>query len=80
MKHKFKLITHNTKEQMGWGSNDDTREHLLLGVVYECEVEPHSWHTKLLIGDKKFNSVCFEEVTDKPVSFSVATCGGGKSE
>ncbi|KKM61559.1 hypothetical protein LCGC14_1530510 [marine sediment metagenome] len=62
MKRKFKLTKHNTKPQMNWGGNDDTRNHLKIGEIYNVEVEVHSWHTKLLIDGKKFNHVCFEEV------------------
>ena len=60
--NRYKLIEHNTDEQMNWGDNDDTRGHLVVGEVYDAKVETHKWHTKLLIGDKKFNSICFEEV------------------
>lgn len=58
---KFRLVEHNSNEQMNWGDNDDTREHLCIGEVYDAEVDVHRWHTKLIINGKKFNSVCFEE-------------------
>ena len=58
---RYKLIKHNSEEQMNWGSNDDTRTHLTVGNIYEAEVELHNWHTKLIIYGKKFNAVCFEE-------------------
>ncbi len=58
---RYKLIEHNSEEQMNWGSNDDTRTYLIVGNIYEAEVESHKWHTKLIIDGKKFNAVCFEE-------------------
>lgn len=61
---KYKLIAHNTKEQMNWGGNDDTRDHLKRGAVYEGTEEVHSWHTKIFIGDHIFNSVCFMEIEE----------------
>lgn len=59
---KFKLIEHNTHEQMRWAGNDDTREHLEVGKVYEAIEEVLSFHTNIIINGKKFNSVCFHEV------------------
>ncbi len=59
---KYRLIKHNSNEQMNWDSNDDTRAHLTVGAVYDAEVKVHKWHTKLVIGGKKYNAVCFEEV------------------
>ena len=59
---KFKLIKHNSKTQMNWGSNDDTRTNLTIGRTYEAEVEVHNWHTKLIIDGKKYNHVCFEQI------------------
>lgn len=58
---KWKLVEHNTIGQTNFGNNDDTRKHLTIGKVYNCIEEIHSWHTKLIIGGHKFNSVCFEK-------------------
>lgn len=54
-----------TDEQYKWGQNDDPRETLEEGHVYDVDVvDVHSWHTRIkLIGIQgEFNSVCFEEV------------------
>lgn len=61
---EFRLINHNTPNQRRFGGCDDTVNNLVEGCVYEAEVEEHTWHTKLIIDGKKYNSVCFEEVTD----------------
>ena len=61
-KRKFRLTEHNSIWQKNWDCNDDTREHLVVGEIYEAEVEVHKWHTKLLINGKRFNSICFEEI------------------
>lgn len=61
MGKKFKLISHNSKEQRDYNGHDDTRKHLKVGKVYEAVEEIHSWHTKIIIDGKEFNSVCFEE-------------------
>lgn len=56
-------------EQQRWGNNDST-ENLILGRFYVIEqVEPHKWHTKLMLqGIKgKFNSVCFEPIEEHDV-------------
>ena len=60
---KYKLMEHNSHEQMNWDSNDDTRSLLTVGAVYEAKVEVHKWHTKLIIAGKKYNSVCFDLVS-----------------
>lgn len=57
-----KLIEHNTSGQENWGACDDTTPFLEEGEIYEAVVEVHSWHTKLIINGKKFNSVCFERM------------------
>lgn len=59
---KVKLIKHNSEEQMDWGSNDDTREFLEVGKIYEATEEVHSYHTKYIIDEKEFNSVVFEVI------------------
>ena len=59
---KYKLIEHNSKGQRGWGANDDTRKYLELGKVYDGKEEKHTWHTKIIIDGKKFNSVCFKAI------------------
>lgn len=64
MIEQYRLVEHNSDVQMRWGSNDDTRKYLTVGLIYDAEVEIHNWHTKLVIGDKKFNVVCFEFVTN----------------
>jgi len=49
-------------EQIRWGSNDDPRGKVLLGVHYMVKnVEIHSWHTKLELEgvEGRFNSVSF---------------------
>ena len=61
---KVRLIEHNSKDQMQWGSHNDTETDLLIGAVYHVEVEIHSWHTRYYIGDKHYNSVCFEDVKE----------------
>lgn len=63
-KEKYRLIEHNSDEQMNWGGNDDTRKYLTAGVVYDAEIETHNWHTKLIINGKKFNKECFEEAKE----------------
>jgi len=67
---KVKLIEHNTTEQQRWGGCDDTRKYLRKGRIYNCKKEVYTWHTKLIIKGKKFNSVCFEEIPTQ-------TKGGG---
>ena len=59
---KYRLVKHNSCEQMNWGGNDDTKKCLVVGRIYNAKAEPHKWHTKLIINGKKFNKVCFEEV------------------
>jgi len=59
---RFKLLEHNSDEQMRFGGCDDTREYLLEGNVYVGTKEVHSWHTHIIINKRKFNSVCFEEL------------------
>ncbi len=61
---KFKLIKHNSDDQRKWSSNDDTNKYLIVGNTYEGEKEVHSYHTKIIIDGKKFNSVCFEEIDE----------------
>jgi len=61
-KRKYKLIKHNDDGQRRWGANDDTRDYLKVGTTYVGISEVHSWHTKIIIDGKKFNSVCFEQV------------------
>ena len=55
-------------EQVQWGGNDDPRGILIEGKHYEIErKEMHSWHTKIILREfpgKKFNSECFETVSD----------------
>ena len=52
--------------QINWGSNDDPRDVLTVGVIYDvAEREVHSWHTKIiLVGfeDKVFNDASFEYI------------------
>jgi hypothetical protein len=52
-----------TQEQIRWGGNDDSRDLLKEGELYElASVEVHNYHTKYtLVGfeGKRFNSVCF---------------------
>ena len=59
---KYRLIEQNSIEQKHFGNCDDTNKHLELGHIYEGTEEIHSWHTKIIIGKHKFNSVCFEKV------------------
>ena len=50
--------------QVRWGSNDDPRDVLTVGEMYDVEkADVHSWHTKLhLVGfDGIFNSASFEK-------------------
>lgn len=57
------IFTGATDEQIRWGSNDDPRDILSVGVSYEVErQEVHSWHTKIKLKgiDGWFNSVCFK--------------------
>ncbi len=61
---KVRLLEHNSDEQMNWDGNDDTREHLKVGQIYDCRKEVHRWHTKYFINGKKFNSVCFEGIDE----------------
>ena len=32
---KFKLIKHNSEEQINWGSNDDTKKYLTEDEIYD---------------------------------------------
>ena len=57
-----------TDAQIKCGANDDPRffPALVLGEIYTVKkVEVHSWHTKVWLEETggKFNSVCFEEVS-----------------
>ena len=62
---KFKLMEHNSEEQMNWaGGFDDTRKYLKVGETYKGLKKVRSWHTKIIISGKVFNSVCFEEVVE----------------
>ena len=52
-------------EQVNLGSNDDPREILIEGDIYQIEkVEVHSWHTKISLRgvNGKFNSVSFNKL------------------
>lgn len=52
-------------DQVNYGSNDDPRNVLIEGDIYQIEkVEVHSWHSKIsLRGVKgKFNSVSFNKL------------------
>jgi hypothetical protein len=60
---RFKLLKHNSIDQMNWGGNDDTRQYLKEGEIYAGRKEVHSQHTKIFIDGRPFNSVCFEEVS-----------------
>lgn len=54
-----------TEDQITWGGNDDPRNVLIEGDIYQIEkVEQHSWHTKLTLRNipGKFNSVCFKKL------------------
>ncbi len=54
-----------SQEQIDWGSNDDPRNILVEGNVYEIEnVDIHSQHTKLTLKgiSGRFNSVCFKKL------------------
>ena len=59
---QFKLLEHNSKDQLQFGGCEDTRKFLEEGKTYEGKKEVHSWHTKIWINGHCFNSVCFEEV------------------
>lgn len=51
--------------QVNWGSNDDPKNVLIEGDIYQVEkVEVHSWHTKLHLRgvQGKFNSVSFKKL------------------
>ena len=53
-----------TDEQRAWGSNDDPRKILTVGLEYIIDyVEVHSWHTKICLEgiEGVFNSVSFEK-------------------
>jgi hypothetical protein len=67
----FKLVKHNTDDQMNFGGCEDTRKYLISGDVYKGRKEVHSWHTKIFINGKPFNSVCFEEMS-KVAEYRVA--------
>lgn len=52
-------------EQVNLGSNDDPRNILIEGDIYQIEkVEVHSWHTKISLRgvNGKFNSVSFNKL------------------
>lgn len=63
---KVKLIKHNTDCQMRYSGYDDTGKYLKVDEIYEvAEKIVYNWHTEIYLKefpDKKFNSVCFEEV------------------
>ena len=53
-----------TIEQVRWGNNDDPRQVLEEGQVYQLEKkEEHKWHTKVKLQgiDGWYNSVCFDD-------------------
>lgn len=55
----------SSQEQIDWGSNDDPRNILVEGNVYEIEnVDIYSQHTKLTLKEisGRFNSVCFKKL------------------
>lgn len=62
---KVKYVEEPSIEQIRWGANDDPRDDLVLGEEYEAELEVHSWHTKVLIGGKRYNGVSFEYDTEE---------------
>lgn len=53
-------------DQIRFGKNDDPRGLLIVGKEYELDhAEIYHWHTQFTLKDfpdKKFNSVCFEEI------------------
>jgi hypothetical protein len=54
-----------TDEQVNWGGNDDPRDVLVEGSLYNItEVEVHNWHAKVRLEGIEgwFNSVSFREV------------------
>ena len=57
----FRLLRHNTLDQMRFGGCEDTKKFLKEGITYEGKKEVHSWYTKIWINGHCFNSVCFEE-------------------
>ena len=65
--------------QAQWGGCDDPRDVLIEGGVYEVDKkEIYAWNTKiLLVGvEGRFNSVCFEELSELDlVAHRVATAG-----
>ena len=59
---KYKLIRHN---ELIVSSCEDTRKYLTVGEVYEVDrIEVRSWHTRLYIDGRPFNSICFEKVIE----------------
>ena len=58
--------TGSSIEQTRWGNNSDPA-NLIVGKYYKViAVEPHSWHTKLILQgiEGKFNSVCFVDARE----------------
>lgn len=54
-----------SNEQVAWGGNDDPRNFLIEGDIYQIEkIEIHSWHTKLTLRGipGRFNSVSFKKI------------------
>lgn len=55
----------STIHQVNWGANDDPKNVLIEGDIYQIEkVEEHSSHTKLTLRNipGKFNSVSFKKL------------------
>ena len=69
MKHKVnkvvRLKKHNSNLQLTHGGHgfSDTRGCLQEGQFYDIAAEVHDFHARYYIGDKYYNSVCFEDVT-----------------
>lgn len=59
--------TGSSIEQTRWGNNSDPTDKLIVGKYYKViAVEPHTWHTKLVLQgvEGKFNSVCFVDAQE----------------
>ncbi len=69
-KNKYKVVKtvrlkeHNSKNQLGYGGHgfSDTKDDLEVGKWYDVAVEVHGWHTRYYIGEKYYNSVCFDDI------------------
>ena len=59
---RMRYVKEPSNIQVGWGACGDPRGVLTIGAVYDCEIEAHTWHTKIFVKghERGFNSLSFE--------------------